>query len=177
MALRLWIRRARDSDAEDFNSRSRYGSPVLSFTRCWFDCLGVSYVHFVKSARLLIFDRYAEENIGIIAACIPCLKSLLEKFFRALGGHVSNTMTKGISPFGTIGGMSVSVQGGSRSPRMRSSRVSKRLSELQDMSLSLDSGDKSFSKNGTALPEVRDLEAATIVKEVEISWSEESGNT
>jgi len=36
---------------------------------------------------------YAEEYIGIIAACIPCLKSLFEKLFRRLGGHITSMTT------------------------------------------------------------------------------------
>ncbi|KAE9985965.1 hypothetical protein BLS_002987 [Venturia inaequalis] len=43
---------------------------------------------------------YSEEYIGIIAANIPCLKSLLEAAFHKLGGHVTN-MTKSNSKYST----------------------------------------------------------------------------
>jgi hypothetical protein len=38
--------------------------------------------------RELLF-RYSEQYIGIFAANIPCLRSLLQEAFRALGGHIT----------------------------------------------------------------------------------------
>jgi hypothetical protein len=139
--------------------------------------MGVSHLPFVISAGLLIFDSYAEENVGIIAACIPCLKSLMERFLRVFGGHISNTITKAHSPFGTIGGMTVSIQGGSQTHPMRSPRGSKRFSGFKNKGRGLESGENSIFTNSNGLAEERDLEAAAIVREVEISWSEDRGNS
>jgi hypothetical protein len=44
---------------------------------------------FVATTDLILYS-YAEQYLGIIAANIPCLKGLLEKAFRALGGKPSN---------------------------------------------------------------------------------------
>jgi hypothetical protein len=42
--------------------------------------------------------RSSEEYIGIIAANIPCLKHLLEKMFRALGGNMPTPKSKQFAP-------------------------------------------------------------------------------
>jgi hypothetical protein len=41
--------------------------------------------------------RNAEEFLGIVAANIPTLKSMLEKLFRALGGNITSMTTKSYS--------------------------------------------------------------------------------
>jgi hypothetical protein len=46
--------------------------------------------HIHLDIQLITSYRYSEEYIGIIAANIPCLKSLLEKAFHELGGRVTN---------------------------------------------------------------------------------------
>ncbi|KAF1807906.1 hypothetical protein P152DRAFT_485875 [Eremomyces bilateralis CBS 781.70] len=37
---------------------------------------------------------YAELYVGMVAACIPCLKAMMEKAFHALGGHLTNAGSK-----------------------------------------------------------------------------------
>jgi hypothetical protein len=44
-------------------------------------------------AALAIWS-YAEEYIGILAACIPCLRSLFERSIRVFGGRVTRAVTR-----------------------------------------------------------------------------------
>ncbi|KAF1814613.1 hypothetical protein P152DRAFT_456888 [Eremomyces bilateralis CBS 781.70] len=76
------------------------------------------------SADLSIW-AFAEMFVGIIAACIPCLKSLMEKAYRALGGSITRSATKGQSEYfhGTRSG----VHDGSLTYNMQTLRSSKQI--------------------------------------------------
>jgi hypothetical protein len=109
--------------------------------------------------------------IGIVAACIPCLKSLMEKAFRALNAQISTVLSKRQSTAGATS--RVSSLGNSQGYHMHSKRVWKRISDLRNKSIRASGDEEMILGQNKVLAGEKDLEAMGIVKKVEISWLED----
>jgi hypothetical protein len=111
----------------------------------------------------LTSHSYAEEYIAIIAACIPCLKSLMERAFRALGGQITSAVSRGAGSNPTTG-----VQLSNRDPN-----GTLRGSTFQPKCIETNYGSGVPQASVVAFGGAVDVENGKVVKEVEISWSDD----
>jgi hypothetical protein len=130
-----------------------------------------SYVSVPKPVRLPNDHRYAEEDICIIAACIPCLKALMEKAFRALGGQITSAVTRG-SNHGTVGVLS----NRDGSSTLRDTNGTLRGSTYQPKCIENNYGVGVPRASVVAFGRTTDVENGKVIKEVEISWSEDQAS-
>ena len=120
-----------------------------------------SYVSLLPDLHGADSDRYAEEDIAIIAACIPCLKALMEKAFRALGGHLTSAVSRGSNP-------DTAAQ-----PTNRDTGRTLRGSTNQPTCIETNYGSGVPRASVAAFGRTADVENGKVVKEVEISWSDD----
>jgi hypothetical protein len=102
---------------------------------------------------------YAEEDLCIIAACIPCLKALMEHAFRALGGQLTSAVSRGGSNSAT--GVQLTDRG------------TLRASTCQPKCIESNYGAGVPRASIVAFGQPVDMENGKVIKEVEISWSDD----
>ena len=105
------------------------------------------------------YNSYYEEYIGITAACIPPLKALLEKGFRALGGQITSVVAT--RPTGAASAMGTENLDGTGNFSMQTYRGTN--GSMPQSSI-------------MAYHKLSDIENGKVVKEVEISWMEDRAN-
>lgn len=118
----------------------------------------------------LTASRFAELFVGMVAACIPCLKALLERMFHAIGGQLT-TVSKGSSQNqasrATAGDYDLRALPTSRSHHVKSAHMSDEISD--DIPLARNSASElNQSESHETIP----VDPTGIRKAVEFSWSE-----